>query len=359
MTGGRTPRPTIFDVAGRSGVSKSTVSNVIRGAPNVSPATRSRVLAAVEELGYRPNALARHLVQQRTSTIGVVVGDLSNPFYSELVKLLEGHALELGYTTMVSNTDGHPELEAARIEALLERRVAGIVMLQFSGDRSAVDELLADGVALTVISFVDERVDCVSTDETHGVGVAVRHLAELGHRRVAYVTSSLVEERTDRARHESFRSECRQAGCDETARLTLDVAGVLSGAPGATDEVARRLAESGATGFAAANDIAAIALIEAVERLGAAVPRDLSVVGFDGIALGALSRIGLTTVAQPRPRLAELGIRLLMERIENGPGAPPRQVLLEPHLVVRATTAAPPQQPWTAAKGRSTDSTKE
>ena len=107
---GRRQRPTIFDVAGRSGVSKSTVSNVIRGAPNVSDETRRRVLDAVAELGYRPNAVARQLVQQRTSTIGVVVGDLANPIYSELVKLLEGHALALGYTTMVSNTDGHPEL---------------------------------------------------------------------------------------------------------------------------------------------------------------------------------------------------------------------------------------------------------
>ena len=107
-------RPTIFDVAERSGVSKSTVSNVIRGTVGVSPERRRRVLEAVEELGYRPNGLARQLVQQRTNTIGVVVGDLANPFYGELVKLLERHAHERGYTTTVSNTDGHPEREAAR-----------------------------------------------------------------------------------------------------------------------------------------------------------------------------------------------------------------------------------------------------
>jgi LacI family transcriptional regulator len=335
-------RPTIVDVARRSGVSKSTVSNVIRDASNVSEATRRRVLAAVDELGYRPNALARQLVQQRTSTIGVVVGDLTNPIYSELVKLLEQHALALGYTTMVSNTDGHPEREAARIEALLQRRVAGIAMLQFSGDRSVIDELHADGVAVTVISCFEARADCVTVDESRGLGIAVRHLAELGHERLAYVTTPLVEEHTNGARHESFLRECERAACTETAILTLDVEAVLAREPQATRELGALLESSaGPTGFAAANDIAAIALIEAAERLGADVPHDLSVVGFDGITLGGLSRIALTTVAQPRELMAETGIELLMDRIEGRAGSSPRHVLLEPELVVRGTTAPP------------------
>lgn len=335
-------RPTIVDVADRSGVSKSTVSNVIRGAANVSDATRERVLAAVDELGYRPNGLARQLVQQRTSTIGVVVGDLTNPIYSELVKLLEQHALALGYTTMVSNTDGHPEREAARIEALLERRVAGIAMLQFSGGRSVIDELHADGVAVTVISCFEERADCVTVDESKGLAIAVRHLAELGHERLAYVTSPLVEGHTNRARHESFLRECARAGCSETAVVTLDVEAVLAHDPEATRGLAQLLESSRRpTGFAAANDIAAIALIETAERLGASVPRDVSVVGFDGIALGGLSRIALTTVAQPREQMAEIGMRLLMDRIDGRTTSSPRHVLLEPELVVRATTAPP------------------
>ncbi len=332
-------RPTIFDVAERSGVSKSTVSNVIRGTVGVSPDRRRRVLEAVEQLGYRPNALARQLVQQRTSTIGVVVGDLGNPFYGELVKLLERRAHERGYTTTVANTDGHPEREAARIEGLIERRVAGIAMLQFSGDRAILAELIADGIALAVVSSTDPRVDSVGVDETRGVALAVRHLAELGHGSLAYVTSPLVEERTNRARHDSFARACRRAGCVEAAALSLDVEAVLARAPGATRELALLLGAGGPTGFAAANDIVAVALVEAVERLGASVPADVSVVGFDGIGLGALARIGLTTVAQPHDELAEVGIRLLLDRIESGPAAPPRQILLEPRLVVRTTTA--------------------
>jgi LacI family transcriptional regulator len=314
-------RPTILDVAERSGVSKSTVSNVIRGTIGVSPDRQRRVLEAVEELGYRPNALARQLVLQRTSTIGVVVGDLGNPFYGELVKLLERHAHERGYTTTVSNTDGHPEREADRVEALLERRVAGIAMLQFSGDRTILDELIADGIPVAVVSSTDPRVDSVGVDETRGLALAVEHLAGLGHRRLAYVTSPLVEERTNRARHETFALTCAAAGCEQVA-LTLDDA-----------------LPAGVTAVAAANDMIAIELIDRLERAGARVPADVSVVGFDGIAVGALARIGLTTVAQPHERLADAGIRLLLERIDGGRAAPPRQILLEPHLIVRSTTA--------------------
>jgi len=312
-----TTRPTILDVAERSGVSKSTVSNVIRGGPHVSAEVQQRVLDAVRELGYRPNGLARQLVLQRTSTIGVVVGDLANPFYGELVKLLERYANELGYTTIASNTDGHPEREAARIEALLEQRVAGIALLQFSGNAELLDELLVDGVPLALVGSTDERVDCVGVDETRGLALAVRHLATLGHRRIAYVTSRLVDARTDVARHASFVRACAEEGCAESPL-------------------------EGATAAAAANDIVAIELIEQLEREGRRVPGDVSVVGFDGIDAAGLARIGLTTVAQPREELAAAGIRLLLERVGAGPAAPPRTILLEPKLVVRSSTRREP-----------------
>jgi len=312
-----TTRPTILDVAERSGVSKSTVSNVIRGGPHVSAEVQQRVLDAVRELGYRPNGLARQLVLQRTSTIGVVVGDLANPFYGELVKLLERYANELGYTTIASNTDGHPEREAARIEALLEQRVAGIALLQFSGNAELLDELLVDGVPLALVGSTDERVDCVGVDETRGLALAVRHLATLGHRRIAYVTSRLVDARTDAARHASFVRACAEEGCAESPL-------------------------EGATAAAAANDIVAIELIEQLEREGRRVPGDVSVVGFDGIDAAGLARIGLTTVAQPREELAAAGIRLLLERVGAGPAAPPRTILLEPKLVVRSSTRREP-----------------
>jgi LacI family transcriptional regulator len=327
-------RPTIVDVARLSGVSKSTVSNVIRGSATVSPGVRERVEAAVRELGYRPNALARQLVQQRTSTIGVVVGDLGNPFYAELVKLLERNADANGYTTMIANTDGQLEREAARVEALLDRRVAGLVMLQFSGERTILDQLVAERIPVVVVSSTDPRVDSVGVDESEGIALAVQHLVRLGHRSLAYATSPLVEERTNRVRYDSFRTLCDELGCLQAAPLVLAPL-----VPAAADVLVRRLVEEGVTGFAAANDVAALALLESLERVGAPVPQRASVVGFDGIGLTGLARIGLTTVAQPLEEMASVGLRLLLERIAGDPEAPPRQMLLEPRLIVRTSTA--------------------
>jgi len=302
---------------------------VIRGATAVSPAVRNRVLAAVSELGYRPNDIARQLVRQRTTTLGVFVGDLGNPFYGELVKLFERHAHADGFTTIVCNTDGSADREAAHVEALLERRVAGVALLQLGGGPSLLDLLRAEGVPAVVVSSTHPDVDSVGVDELRGLSLAVGHLASLGHRRLAYVTSGYVEERTNDVRHDSFSAACTVHRCDEAEPMQLDVDAVLAGAAPELDR--------DATGFVAANDLTAIALVEALGRQGRTVPRDASVVGFDGIALTALAGVGLTTVAQPREEMARTGARMLLDRIA-GNGAPPRRVVLEPVLVVRTTT---------------------
>lgn len=321
-------RPTIVDVAARSGVSKSTVSNVIRGAPAVSAGARERVLAAIAELGYRPNGIARQLVQQRTSTLGVFVGDLGNPFYGELVKLFERHAHAHGFTTMVSNTDGSNERETASVESFLERRVAGLALLQSSGDPALAELVRAESVPAVVVSSHDPSFDSVGVDEESGVSLAVQHLAELGHRRLAYVTSAYVEERTNGIRHASFAIACVEHGCEQSDPMQLDVDAVLSGAAPMPPD---------ATGFVAANDLTAIALVETLGRHGRGTPRDASVVGFDGIALTALAGVGLTTVAQPLEEMAHTGLKLLLDRV-GGADGPPRNVVLEPRLVVRTTT---------------------
>jgi LacI family transcriptional regulator len=315
-------RPTIIDVAALSGVSKSTVSNVLRGEGRVSEATRGRVLEAIDALGYRPNSLARDLVRRRSSTIGVVLGDLANTFYAELVKLLELRISAAGYTTIVCNTDGRLELERARVEMLLERAVSGVVMLQFGGDGTVLDELRAAGVPAVVVSCWDERADCVAVDDAAGMAAAVEHLYGLGHRRIAHVTSHLVEDSTRAARYAGYAAAMRRHDVTPVA-LDFDA---WAGA-------------AGCTAFAAANDVIAVELIDALEAAGARVPGDVSVIGFDGTDLGAHPRIGLTTVAQPRTELIAQGLRLLRERL-RGHAGPPRGVRLAGELLVRTTTAA-------------------
>jgi LacI family transcriptional regulator len=318
-----TGRPTIVDVAALSGVSKSTVSNVLRDAGRVAGETRSRVLEAIDALGYRPNSLARDLVRRRSQTIGVVLGDLANTFYAELVKLLERRISEAAYTTIVCNTDGRSERERARVEMLLERAVSGVVMLQFSGDGAVLDELAAAGVPVVVVSCWEERADCVAVDDRAGMAAAVEHLAALGHERIAHVSSHLVEDSTRAARAAGYEDAMRAHGL---APRLLD-ADAWAGPP------------DGVTAFAAANDLIAVRLIDALESAGLRVPGDVSVVGFDGTDLGAHPRIGLTTVAQPRGELIARGLELLRERLAGG-GDGPRGVRLRGELVVRASTAA-------------------
>ena len=329
-----------MDVANLSGVSKSTVSNVIRGSGRVSEETRRRVLDSIEALGYRPNALARDLVRRRANTIGVLVGDLANTFYAELVKLLELQASDAAYATIVCNTDGDLALEQARVETMLQRAVVGVVLLQFSGDSTVLEELRAAQMPVVVVSCADERADCVAVDDAAGMTAAVEHLHALGHRAIAHVSGHLVEETTRIARFSGYEQAMRDRGLaprlfdadeweDESPVALRRLRGIVTGA-------------DGVTAFAAGNDTIAVRLIDALEAAGLRVPDDVSVVGFDGIELGGHARIGLTTVSQPRDELTTRGLELLLDRIQSGSvSAPPRHVTVEPTLVVRRSTAAP------------------
>jgi LacI family transcriptional regulator, galactose operon repressor len=335
-------RPTILDVARAAGVSKSTVSNVIREAPGISPSTRRRVLDAVAQVGYRPNAIARNLVQRHTRTVGIVVGDLANPFYSELAKLVERRVSAAGYTTMICNTDGSDDNERRRVEALLEHRVAGIVMLQLTGESAIVPELRSQAVPLIVVSCWEEGSDCVAVDDMEGAMLAVRHLVELGHQRIAYLSSSLVESRADADRFEGYRSAMAAAGLEKAERTAVrwERPAYLRRDPHLLNEIARLVgSEAPPTAFFVSNDLVAVDLIEAVEQLGLRVPENVSVVGFDDIALAGLARVSLTTVSQPREELARVAVQILLERVRTGEALPFRHVRLRPKLVVRGSTA--------------------
>src|ERR1700681_800206 len=192
--------PTILDVASRAGVSKSTVSNVVRGLPGVSEATRVRVRMAIDQLGYRPNVLARQLVQQRGSILGVVVGDLANPFFAEMAKSVERHAAARGYTAMFCNTEGDGESELAGVETLLEYRVAGIIFLAFSGDSRTMQETLEHQVPVVFLSCRADWGDVVSVDDVRGGKLSANHLIEAGHRRIAYVSIPQLEDQSELAR---------------------------------------------------------------------------------------------------------------------------------------------------------------
>jgi LacI family transcriptional regulator, galactose operon repressor len=333
--------PTIFDVAAAAGVSKSTVSNVVRGV-EVSEATRVRVLGAIERLNYKPNAIARQFVKQRTTMLGVLVGDLSNPYYAQMAQVAERAAFRCGYTTMFCNIEGEESIAVAGVEALLEHRVAGVVFLAFTERGSPLEDALQRAaVPIVFLGLSEQWGDSVGPQDTQGGRLATEHLLTLGHRRIAYVRTPLVERSGDQARYRGYRAAMRTAGA--TAN------GALQWEPG-TDSVivsrARRpLADilkprDAPTALFVSNDIGAIAMIETCETLGFDVPADVSIVGFDDIALAGLHRISLTTVAQSLDFQAERAVGLLLERIEN-PNIPSRHESVPVALKVRDSTAPP------------------
>ena len=160
--------PTILDVASRAGVSKSTVSNVIRGIRSISPKTQLKVTRAIAELGYHPNILARQMVHQRTTIFGVVVGDLANPFYAEMAKQIERSAAARGYRVMFCNTQGEEAAEIASLEGLLEQRVAGIIFLAYAGNSARSRTLLEDRVPAVFVTCSAEWGDVVCGDDERG-----------------------------------------------------------------------------------------------------------------------------------------------------------------------------------------------
>jgi LacI family transcriptional regulator len=332
--------PTILDVASEAGVSKSTVSNVVRGLPGVSEATRTRVRSAIDQLGYRPNILARQLVQQRTNILGVVVGDLANPFFAEMAKLVERHAAARGYTTMFCNTEGDIKSEIAGVETLLEYRVAGIVFLTFSGDSRTMRETLQHKVPVVFVSCNEDWGDVVSVDDARGGMLGTKHLIESGHRRIAYVSIPELEDKSDVSRWQGYGEALAEAGLGPVVRIDWSPPSDHA----AVDGVDRKLVDvfrgsERVTAVFASNDVAAIALQEFADRVDLGVPKDLSIVGFDDVPMAGLARISLTTVAQPRDELARLGIATIADRIERKLKGPPRTTLVGVHLVARMSTA--------------------
>ncbi len=331
--------PTILDVASRAGVSKSTVSNVIRGVVGVSADTRGKVDAAIKHLGYRPNILARQLVQQRTNILGVVVGDLANPFYAEMTKSVERHAAARGYTAMFCNTEGDSASELAGIEMLLAQRVAGIVFLYFSGDSRTMRETLQHRVPAVFLSCHEDWGDVVAVDDELGGRLATRHLIERGHRRLAFLSIPELSDSSDQARYVGCLSEARAAGASVT-RISWSPAHDHAEIDGRAGDLRDAFAgDEQITGVFASNDLAAVDLMEFADRVGLRVPQDLSIVGFDDVPMAALARIALTTVAQPRDELARRGISTIIERIEGKVSGRPTTSLVGVKLVLRGSTA--------------------
>ena len=342
---GRRKAATILDVAAEAGVSKSTVSNVVRGVAEIAPDTRERVLKAIEALDYRPNAIARQFVNQRTTTLGVLVGDLTNPYYARMAQVVERAAFRCGYTTMFCNIEDDDAMAAAGVESLLSQRVAGMVLLAHVDSGSAAyGSLQRAGVPIVFLGLSESWGDSVGPMDRRGARIAVNHLIELGHTRIAYVRTPLVERSSDRPRYEGYRDEMRRHGLKTLSpHLWTPGSDVVVVSRREAPLVGALTGPRAPTGLFASNDIGAVALIDACESAGLEVPGAISVVGFDDIAIAGFGRIALTTVSQPLSFQAEQAVSWLLERIED-PTIPPRHKQVPVELRVRRSTGPAPAE---------------
>ena len=321
-------RPTLHDVAARAGVSKSLASLALQGSPKVAPSSRDAILAAADELGYRPNRTASSLVRQRTHTIGVHILDLHNPVFAEILDGVQEEVRGHGYSTLLVTGNADPATERTEITRLLESRVEGVILI---AHRLSDDDLaqIAREVPTVVVTWRTDGVaglDSVSGDDGAGARLAVDHLVGLGHQRITHVTGG--DNRIARERRAGYEQTMAAHGLEPSViEGAFTESGGYAGALSAVD--------AGATAVFVANDLAAIGALAALRDRGLRVPADVSVVGYDGMRL--LDSLDLTTVAQPLAEMGRTAAALLMERIAL-PGGSPVHRRVETRLIARGSS---------------------
>lgn len=327
---------TIKDVAKRAGVSFTTVSHVLNGTRKVSEAARQRVEKAVAELGYVPSAIARALKSNQTRILGVLVPNITNPFFSELTRGIEDCCRQTDYAVFLCNCDDDVQRQSRYLQTLLERRVDGLLLAAAAGEAQALAMNLESANVPAVV--VDRMLpgltaDLVRVDNDAGARLAVEHLLSLGHRRIACL-SGPPEFEVSRARINGWRAMLARAGVREEPGWLLE--GDFTSASG--HALGRELISQGqVTAIFASNDLMAAGVLRAAAELGVAVPQQLSVVGFDGIDLGSYLSPPLTTAGFPIRELGERAAMVLLERI-NHPEGRTREIVLSPRLVLRQST---------------------
>jgi DNA-binding LacI/PurR family transcriptional regulator len=329
-------RPTIHDVARRAGVSKSLVSMVTRGEEGVSAEKREAILEAIEELNYRPNLMARSLVERRTRILGVMVSNLRNPFFGGVVSGIQARAAELGYRVLFNTGDRKPDLEELAIESLLELAVDGLVL----ASPRVSDEIIAlagHSVPVVVLNRnpVDDSSDSVTNDNIAGARLAVEHCVSFGHQRIAIITGG--DSAAAQVRREGYLRAMREFGLAEHI-VTIEGAHTEEGGYRGAQELLEL--KPLPTAVFASNDLCAIGAMNALEESGLSIPADISLVGFDNTSLAALRHIELTSIDQPGADMGRSAVDRLSERIE-GERFTPRHDVVAPSLVIRSTTGPP------------------
>lgn len=316
-TGPRAPR--IRDVAARAGVGVGTVSRVLNDAPGVADATRERVRAVMDELGYRPSSTARNLSLGRTQTLGVVAPFFTSPSVVERLRGIDDVIGDSAYDLTLFNIETLEQRHAALRRFARRTRIDGVIVISLPLTAAEVRAMGRDGLPAVLVDVANSDLPHVAIDDVEGGAIATRHLLDAGHRQIAFVGDVKDIEfgfASSERRLEGFRSALRDAG------VALPPGYVKRGPFGraSASRLARQLLalRRRPTAIFAASDVQAFGVLDAAARAGLAVPEDLSVIGFDDIELA--SAIGLTTVRQPLRESGQAGARLLLDALDGGAG---------------------------------------
>ena len=327
---------TIREVAESAGVSYATVSHVINNTRLVSPETRERVLAAMDALNYRPNALARSLRQGKTNTLGLVLPDSANPFFAEISRSIEDEAFKRGYSVFLCNTERDTQRELFYVDVLSNRQVDGIIFVAAGDQADSLDFLLHRNMPVVMIdrNLSDVEVDAVLTDNQLGGYLATRHLLELGHTRIACIAGpSSITPSAERII--GYRKALEEAGISYEETLVLR--GDYHAQSGMDITKSILSLHPRPTAIFALNDLMALGALRAAAEADCSVPEDLAVVGYDDLAIAHFTNPPLTTIAQPKKAIGVQAINLLVGRMSQK-NRPPSRIILPPELIVRRST---------------------
>ncbi len=321
----------IADVAASAGLSAATVSRVLNGSPSVREENRTRVLAAIEELGYRPNKLARNLRRQAAEMIGVIVADIENAHFTRMVRAVEDAAYSRGFRVLLCNSDENAEKQAEYLRMLADERASGVILSPSQPAGPEITRLLDLGIPLVAFDrpVEDARADVVQADNREGARRATRHLISMGHRAICMV-SGPGEIETGAMRLAGYEAAMSEAGlptCHHDGHFRID------GGYDATIEV---LQHHDVTAMVVANNLMALGALTAIHEVGRRIPDDIAMVGLDDPSWARHLNPPLTTLAQPIAAMAQTAIDLLLRRI-GGESFPPQRRLFEFELQRRGS----------------------
>ena len=327
---------TIREVAESAGVSYATVSHVINNTRLVSPETRERVLAAMDALNYRPNALARSLRQGKTHTLGLVLPDSANPFFAEISRSIEDEAFKEGYSVFLCNTELDTQRELFYVDVLSKKQVDGIVFVAAGDQADSLDFLVRRNMPVVMIDryLPNVEVDAVLTDNQLGGYLATRHLLELGHTQIACIAGpSSITPSAERII--GYRRAVEEAGLPYDESLILRGDYHAQSGMDITHSILKMHPRP--TAIFALNDLMALGALRAAAEAACSVPGDIAVVGYDDLEIARFTNPPLTTVAQPKREIGARAIQLLIERmtLKNSPRS---RLVLPPELIVRRST---------------------